>query len=178
MTILRRLAMTVAIPILSAAGLVAVAAPDASAGCPTGTIYTTSDGQHYFIPKGGNYTTNGPAEVTLSVSVTNGTIVTGTVTGSVSFSLSAILASATATFGGSFAISKTSSVTTTGSWTPETGHGWLAWGAWGYAFDWQQGHYDGGCHWIQTGSGEGIAPNVSTGFDKGYGYGPPGPPAT
>ena len=105
----------------------------------------------------------GQGGVTLSISESSGTTVTGTVGGSGTFSLSAIIAGAQTQVNASIAYSKTTTVTRGGTWTVPTSvsQGWLADGAQTRHFSWKQFRQNGNCTSTVTGTGTANMPVVA-----------------
>ena len=108
-------------------------------------------------------TVYGQSGVTLSISESAGTVVTGTVGGSGTFSISAIVAGASASVNASIAYSKTASVTRGGSWSVPASQatGWLADGARSSHMTWQRETISGSCAVIVLGSGTANLPTLA-----------------
>lgn len=95
----------------------------------------------------------GQKGVTLSLTMTQGTGLTGTVGGELSGDLSAIVAAIKASVSSSIAYSMTSSITQSGSWTVTGATGWFAVGAVSFAGTWQYGSYNCSGVWFVQRSG-------------------------
>jgi hypothetical protein len=96
-------------------------------------------------------TSSGENGITLTVTITNGQTVTGTVGGSAGFDLDAIVAGANASVNGSISYSKTSSVTKSYQWKVTGGaEGTLYVGAQDKKMDWQYGYVNSGCKYVEA----------------------------
>ncbi|MEU2778452.1 hypothetical protein ABZ646_37640 [Streptomyces sp. NPDC007162] len=91
-----------------------------------------------------------PGGHTLSITLTAGTSVTGTITGSLQTEESAIVASAKQTVGVSFALTMTASVSYGDTWKVPASwrKGYLHAGADRDTMNWNYGHYGAGCKWV------------------------------
>lgn len=105
----------------------------------------------------------GQSGVTLTITETAGTSITGTVGGSGTFTVGAIVAEAQAQVNASIAYTKTSSVTRGGSWTvPSTqSQGWLADGAQSRKMNWIHYQDHATCTTSTIGSGTANLPTLA-----------------
>lgn len=129
-------------------------------GCPLEYSYSYSGVASTAIA---HQTVYGASGVTLSISETSGTTITGTVGGSGTVDVNAIVAGATAQVNASISLSKTSTVTRGGSWTVPSNQstGWLADGAQANSMNWQYWRQNGNCTSTVVGSGSAKLPTLA-----------------
>lgn len=128
--------------------LAATGSPQVPQICPAdpGYSYTGVSSYRYnMVPP-----SSAPGGHTLSIAISRGLTVTGTVGGQVEGDIGAIVAGAKASVNASISRSKTASVTYTDTWTVPKGWaiGFLHAGAQRDRMHWTYGHYSGACVWI------------------------------
>lgn len=139
--------------------------------CPAGEWYVVSNHHPYFVVHKKVVAAGG---LQLKLSIGSGTKVTGKIDASGSFSTSDLISKADAKIDANISYTKTADINQHAKWTVPSSWavGWLGWGAWGYTFNWERGHYIGSCKFIVDRHGTAKLPANSTGFDKGKGEGP------
>jgi hypothetical protein len=145
-------------------------------GCAPNQSYSFSAKHSFWVtnPNPGLHV-SGPGGVQLHLSVTHGTKVHGEVSGSGDFSIPKLVNDAKLKIDANLAYTKSMSVTQSATWrVPQRyGHGWLAFGYYGYSFKWEFARVDAGCKVHVLGRGTGRLPGKNPGFNKGRGIAPP-----
>lgn len=143
--------------------------------CPEGvTLYVTSDPVRYLVVSKPHYETMGQGGTTLSLSISKNSTTAGTITRTGGGSFDAIVVSGQASISSAITTSTTTTVNISGTWTVPDSYpeGWLAWGSFGWRYNWEQGTYVGVCKWHETGHGTAWVPIKNTGFFHGKGTEP------
>lgn len=100
----------------------------------------------------------------LTLSITMGTAITGTVGGQVSGDVSLIVAGAKASVDSSIAMTKTIGATASTTWIVTTDTGWLAVGAIAQSGNWQYGYFSCTGRWVIQRSGSYVLPTLAPAF--------------
>jgi hypothetical protein len=157
-----------------AGGGTAMAAPR---GCAPNTSYSVSHVHRYFVTnKSTALQTAGPGGDRLTLAVKKGQDIHGKITGTGSFTIDDILVFIKVTISETVRFSwKTSAAGHSRPW-PVPAHwaaGWLAFGSYGYQFDWKRERTDRGCTVEVLGHGTGKLPAKHFAFHHGRGIAPP-----
>ncbi|MCC9196409.1 hypothetical protein QNO08_10695 [Arthrobacter sp. zg-Y820] len=108
----------------------------------------------------------GAAGGTLSFEVGQQSSTSIEVNGSTTAEAGAVFAKASATLGIAVSASSTTTTQQGYSWQvpADQAQGWLEMGAMGYQLDWQRGHYNSPCIWVQDASGSTLSTSSNTAF--------------
>jgi hypothetical protein len=159
-TLLSLVALSLVAVILTVLQPVAAeAAPAVPSACPPDAGYVFSAVTTTAIARD---TTYGSRGITITVTLSAGQSVTGTITGTVGVSVNYLIASAKADVSGSIAQSMTATYTTSGSYTIPASQstGWVSVGAQARSMNWQYGAYTGACKWVVQHTGTAKLPTL------------------
>jgi hypothetical protein len=164
-----------ALMVLSGAGT-AVAAPRTDPrACPPRFTFAFSGVRPYFVTNPGHgLQKTAPGGHRISMTVLRGQVVHGLVAGTGRFSVSMLVTAARLKINLEIGYDKTQPSTRHSSFTVPAGwaHGWLAWGAAGYRFDWKEIRIDAACKPVVLAAGTATLP-ARPGFGHGRGISPP-----
>ena len=156
---------------LALASLIVAVPAKALAQTPSGTISpmcVAPDAGYTYVGRSVTYIdaqrVYGTKGLPLTLSISMGTGITGTVGGQLSGDLNLIVAGAKASVDSSISLTKTVAATASTTWIVPTATGWLAVGAIAQSGNWQYGYFDCGGRWVVQRSGSYVLPTLAPAF--------------